>query len=68
MIFLVLVLIYFLHYLILGFEMRCVICKRKLERTVCRKCEKDLAVVKNKAQLIKFLEKKVEEDERENSQ
>lgn len=45
--------------------MRCVICRRKLERTVCGQCERDLEIVKNKDQLIKFLEKKSEEDERD---
>jgi predicted amidophosphoribosyltransferase len=45
--------------------MRCVVCKRKLERTVCEQCEKDLEIVKNKEQLIAFLERKAEENGRE---
>ncbi|MFH1064117.1 MAG: hypothetical protein V1729_03485 [Candidatus Woesearchaeota archaeon] len=45
--------------------MRCVLCKRKLDRTVCERCERDLEIVKNKDQLVRFLERKSEEDERE---
>jgi len=37
----------------------------KLEKTICDRCDQALEVVKNKEQLIKFLEKVADENGRE---